>query len=221
VVFVPPPFREDRLPILHDAIRRARLATLVTFNGEEIEASHVPILLDPALGPKGTLYGHLSRGNLQLTRAAAAIPALAILGGPDAYISPSWYATKKETGKVVPTWNYVAVHVYGPIETFDDKDQLLAIVTRLTERHEESRPEPWAVSEAPEAFIAAKLREIIGFKLRIDRLEGKWKLSQNRSREDCFGVIKGLRHEDGAAERATADLMAQNMARSDGNEPDK
>lgn len=208
-MFVPPPFREDRLLVLHNAIRQARLATLVTFNGEGIEASHVPIILEPTHGPYGTIYGHLSRGNLQLNRVAPTVPVLAIFLGPDAYITPSWYATKGQTGKVVPTWNYVAVHVYGTVEIFDGQDQLLAMVTRLTERHEATRPEPWAVSDAPETYIRAKLGEIVGFKLQIARLEGKWKLSQNRSQDDRLGVIEGLHHEGGTAELAIADEMAQ------------
>jgi transcriptional regulator len=120
------------------------------------------------------------------------VQALAIFQGPDAYITPSWYATKRENGKVVPTWNYVTIHAYGPVEFFDDTERLRAIVTRLTERQEAARAEPWAVSDAPADFIDGMLRGIVGFALPIARLEGKWKMSQNRPAQDRAGVITGL-----------------------------
>jgi transcriptional regulator len=207
-MYMPPAFAEHRLPVLHEAIRQARLTTLVTLNETGLEASQVPVLLDPAEGEFGTIYGHLARANPQWRGVSPIVPALAIVNGPDAYISPSWYATKQQTGKVVPTWNYVVVHAYGGIEFIEDADGLLAVVTKLTNHHEGKRAEPWSVSDAPEDFIQGQLRGIVGFKLTITRMEGKWKLSQNRSAEDRAGVIDGLQKGDGPMEAVLASLMS-------------
>jgi transcriptional regulator len=193
-VYVPPLFKEDRVEVLHEAIRRARLATLVTATADGLIASHVPMLLDPAPAPYGTLVGHLARPNSQARGALG--EALAIFQGPEAYVSPSWYATKRANGKVVPTWNYVAIHAYGTAEFFTDPERLREVVTRLTVRHEADRPEPWAVSDAPADFIDGMLRGIVGFAMPITRLEGKWKMSQNRPAEDRAGVVDGLQGED-------------------------
>jgi len=156
-------------------------------------ASHVPLLLDPDPAPYGTLIGHLARPNPQARGAIG--EALAIFQGLDAYITPSWYATKRETGKVVPTWNYVAIHAAGPITFFDDPDRLLDVVTRLTEKQESGRAAPWAVSDAPADFVQGMLKGIVGFAIPLARLEGKWKMSQNRPAEDRAGVIAGLTAE--------------------------
>jgi transcriptional regulator len=207
-VYVPPAFQESRLPVLHTAIRSAGLAILVTFGSEGIVASHVPMLLDDAEGPKGTLSGHIARANGQWRQSAADVPALAIFPGPDAYVSPSFYATKRETGKVVPTWNYIAVHAYGPLAFFDDPAELHALVSRLTAKHEGGRAAPWAVTDAPAEFIASQLKGIVGFRLAITRLEGKWKLSQNRPMADRLGVIEGLEEEGGPEAAAIADAVA-------------
>ncbi len=163
------------------------------------------MLLDPEPTPYGTLLGHLAKPNPQARGAAGNLEALAIFQGPDAYITPSWYATKRSTGKVVPTWNYVAVHAYGPISFFDDPERLRQHVTRLTDRHEGARSTPWAVTDAPEDFIDGMLRGIVGFAMPIARIEGKWKMSQNRPAEDRAGVVAGLAGEDRAA---VADLVA-------------
>ncbi|MGA9868725.1 MAG: FMN-binding negative transcriptional regulator [Acetobacteraceae bacterium] len=192
---MPPAFNEERTDILHAAIREAGLATLVTLTDEGLIASHVPLLLDPTPAPYGTLIGHLASPNPQAKHSVADVQALAIFQGPDAYVTPSWYATKRETGKVVPTWNYVAIHAYGSIRFFDDSARLLEIVTRLTERHESSRAQPWGVADAPADFVATMLRGIIGFEIPIARLQGKWKMSQNRPPADRVGVIAGLTEE--------------------------
>ena len=207
-MYVTPLFKEEDLPVLHDAIRQSGLATLVTLGAAGMEASHVPMLLDPEPAPFGTLHGHIARGNPQWQRAAADGHALAIFLGPDAYISPSWYATKQETGKVVPTWNYVAIHVYGPVRFFDDADRLLPHVTKLTESHEARRAAPWAVTDAPEDYIRGQLKRIIGFEIPIARLEGKWKMSQNRPGQDRVGVVEGLVREGGPAEAVVAKIVA-------------
>jgi transcriptional regulator len=192
-VYVPNSFKEERVSVLHDAIRRAGLATLVSLTDNGLIASHVPLLIDPEPAPFGTLLGHLARSNPQARGATG--DALAIFQGPDAYITPSWYATKRETGKVVPTWNYIAIHAYGPLEFIDDPVHTREHITHLTERHEQNRAVPWAPSDAPEEFIANQVRKIIGFRVTIDRLEGKWKMSQNRSIEDRIGTAAGLEAE--------------------------
>jgi transcriptional regulator len=206
-MYLPKEFREERVSVLHEAIRQAALGTLVTLGADGLEASHVPMLLDPEPGPYGTLTGHIARANGQWQRANGGVAALAIFLGPEAYISPAWYATKRQTGRVVPTWNYVAVHASGMLRFFDDAERLLALVTRLTQTHEAGRPTPWAVTDAPPDFIRAQIKGIVGFELRIERLEGKWKLSQNRPAEDRAGAIDGLRREGGADEAAVAAAM--------------
>jgi transcriptional regulator len=133
--------------------------------------------------------------------------AMALFMGPDAYVSPSWYASKQVDGKVVPTWNYVAVHAYGPVEFFDDADRLRAIVTQLTDLHEQGRAERWAVTDAPDAFIRAQLKGIVGLRLPIARIEGKRKLSQNRPAEDRAGVAAGLAATDRAKDQEVAALI--------------
>jgi transcriptional regulator len=192
-VYVPPLFKEDRIDVLHDAIRASGLATLVTLTESGLIASHVPVLLDSEPAPYGTLTGHLARPNPQARGAMG--DALVIFQGPDAYITPSWYATKRATGKVVPTWNYVAIHAAGPITFFDDPDRLLNVVTRLTEKQEAGRVAPWAVSDAPADFTQGMLKGITGFAITLTRLEGKWKMSQNRPAEDRTGVVAGLSAE--------------------------
>lgn len=210
-MYNPSHFREERLPVLHEAIRQARLCTLVALGSDGLDASHIPILLEQEEGPNGTLYGHLARGNPQWKQIDKAVEALAIFMGPDAYITPSWYAEKARTGKVVPTWNFITIHVHGTLDFFEDKDQLLALVTKLTEKHEGKRARPWAVSDAPPDYIQAHLKGIIGFKLPIARIEGKWKMSQNRPLDDRQGVVAGLGEEDGPLEAVVADFMAKDL----------
>lgn len=196
-MYLPPHFAETRVPVLHEAIARSGIATLVTAGVGGLEASHVPMLLDAEPKPFGTLLGHIARDNPQWRGGRG--EALAIFLGPDAYVSPSAYATKKESGKVVPTWNYVAIHGAGPIEWFDDAERLRAVVTRLTEKHEAGRAAPWAVTDAPLDYVAMMLKAIVGFAIPLTRLEGKWKMSQNRPPADRAGVVAALRREGGDA----------------------
>ena len=205
-MYVPSNFTEDRVPVLHEAIREIKLGTLVTLGGEEIIASHVPMLVDPEPAPYGMLRGHIARANPQWRDASGKVRALAMFLGPDAYITPSWYATKRVNAKVVPTWNYAAVHAYGAVRFFDDADRLLALVTQLTETHEAPREQRWAVGDAPADFIRGMLRAIVGFEMPIERLEGKWKMSQNRPAEDRAGVIEGLRRD---GEPAVAEIVVE------------
>lgn len=208
-MYIPAHFNEDRTAVLHDLIRAGGLATLVSMTDEGIIASHAPLMLDPAPAPYGTLVGHLAKANPHARLANAAIQTLVIFHGPDSYITPSYYAAKKEHGKVVPTWNYTAIHAYGTLEVFDDPARLLGVVTRLTNQYEIPRASPWAVSDAPEDFVQGMLRGIVGISLPIARLEGKVKMSQNRPSADQTGVIDGLRRDGQpdmaeAVERATA-----------------
>ncbi|MBP0444800.1 FMN-binding negative transcriptional regulator [Roseomonas sp. SSH11] len=205
-MYVPPAFREEDITALHGTMRDARLANLVTATAEGLIATPLPLFLAPDEGPYGTLYGHLARANGQWKLPPMG-DAMALFMGPDAYVSPAWYPSKQEHGKVVPTWNYIAVHAYGPAEFFEDSDRLLQVVTRLTNLHEGPRPEPWAVTDAPESFIRAQLRGIVGLRLPITRLEGKRKMSQNRSAEDRAGVAAGLAASDRPSDRATAALI--------------
>jgi transcriptional regulator len=205
-MYVPPAFRDTELASLHGAIRAARLANLVTATAEGLLATPLPLFLEEAEGEQGVLYGHLARANPQWKQPAIG-NALAIFMGPDAYVSPGWYATKAESGKVVPTWNYVTVHATGPVEFFEDPERLLAVVSRLTEQHEAGRTAPWAVADAPESFVRAQLRGIVGLRLPIARLEGKRKLSQNRNEADRAGVAAGLAASDDPADRAVAALI--------------
>jgi transcriptional regulator len=210
-MYNPPAFREDRPEALRAMIEAARLALLVS-NGREggvPEASHLPLVLAPEEGPNGTLYGHLARANPHWRGLAAAGRALAVLAGPETYVSPSLYPAKADHGKVVPTWNYVVVHASGPVEVFDAPERLRRVVEMLTRRHEAGRAEPWAVSDAPEEFVRAQLRGIVGVALRIETLEGKRKLSQNRSGPDRAGVLAGLSASADPRDRAVAEAMRE------------
>jgi transcriptional regulator len=194
-VYVPDHFKEPDVGRLHETIRWIKLGTLVTFGSTDFVASHVPMLIEPDPAPFGTLVGHVARANPHWREASADTPALAIFLGPNAYISPAWYATKRKTGKVVPTWNYVAVHAYGPVRFYDDADRLLEHVTRLTDTHESERQDRWHVTDAPAQYTRSMLKAIVGFELPIARLEGKWKMSQNRPAEDVPGIVDALLHE--------------------------
>lgn len=199
-MYAPPHFREDRITVLHGAMRLIAFATLVTQGPDGIEANHLPLLLD---AQAGILRGHVARANPVWQQWQAAAPALAIFLGPDAYISPNWYPAKAQTGKAVPTWNYLTVHARGTITVMQDGDWLRAHVTAISDTHEAGRPEPWAVTDAPPAYIASLLRAIVGIEIAITSLEGKWKLSQNRA-ADVEGVSQALRQE---GQVAMADLM--------------
>jgi transcriptional regulator len=205
-VYVPTAFREENLSVLHEAIGRARLAQLITAGPAGIVATPLPMLLSADEGEYGVLYGHMARANPHW-QAQVEGEALAVFMGPDAYVTPSWYPGKQRDGKVVPTWNYVAVHAYGPVEFFDDAERLLALVTRLTDKHEQAREQPWAVADAPTAFVQAQLRGIMGIRLPITRLEGKRKMSQNRNEEDRAGVKVGLAASADPADQAVAALI--------------
>ena len=205
-MYLPPAFEIDDAEEIRAAMRAAPLVNLVTATAEGPVVSTLPMLLDEAHGEHGVLLGHIARANPHW-RATPIGESVAIFMGPDAYVTPSWYAAKQETGKVVPTWNYVTVHAHGTIEIFHDSVRLLEVVTRLTNEHERSRPAPWAVSDAPADYIAAQLRGIVGLRLPIVRLEGKRKMSQNRPESDRNAVATGLGDSDLPSAREAAKLM--------------
>jgi transcriptional regulator len=194
-------------------MRAAPFANLVTMGSEGLDATPLPLMLDPSDGPHGSLIGHIARANPQWRTTDKAHEALAIFSGPDSYITPSYYETKRLTGKVVPTWVYVTVHARGRISFFQEPEALLDLVRRLTDRHEGERPAPWAVSDAPADFIQSQLRAIVGLRLEITQLTGKWKMSQNRSPADRAGVVAGLRADGGPVAEAVADAVADAMER--------
>ncbi len=205
--YVPGHFRQDDIAALRSVIDAATLATFVTVAEGRPLASHIPMLFEPERGPHGTLWCHLARANPQWRTIAPSAEALAIFDGPDAYISPSWYASKAEHGKVVPTWNYVTVHATGTLRLFEDPRELRAHVEAITRRHESARAQPWHVSDAPLEYIDLQLRAIVGIEMTLTRLEGKWKLNQNRTPADVDGAIDGLEHAGDARARATAEAM--------------
>lgn len=207
-MYIPGANVERDLPTLHAFIDAHPLAILVTHAGDGLVATHVPVLLDRAAGPNGTLAFHLARANAHArSLIEAPMESLVIFSGPDAYISPEWYATKRETGRVVPTWNYVAVHAYGTPRTFQDAADLRAHLDALTARHEGPRPQPWQVGDAPADYIAQQMKAIVGVRFAIERLEGKWKMSQNRPAADIDGVIRGLGASPAPRDREVADIV--------------
>jgi transcriptional regulator len=195
-MYLPPHFEETRPEVLQQIIREYPLGTLVTLGSDGLAANHVPFEYDPQPAPLGTLRCHVARGNSVWKDFDKETPVLVIFGGPQAYISPNWYETKREHGKVVPTYNYVVVHAYGSMRVIEDAQWLHGLVSRLTERFEAVRPQPWAVSDAPHDYIEKQLGAIVGIEIAVARLIGKAKASQNRSVEDQAGVIHGLRDDD-------------------------
>src|SRR5437870_9970841 len=178
-MYLPTHFEETRVQVLHALIGAHPLGALVAMTGAGLDANHIPFEIDPEPAPFGTLRGHVARANSIWRDSSPDVSALAIFHGPDAYISPSWYPAKQETGKVVPTWNYAVVHAHGPLRIIDDKAWLRDFVTKLTNRHEADRRDPWHVTDAPADYIDTMLEAIIGLEIPITRLVGKWKMSQN------------------------------------------
>lgn len=207
-MYIPAQFKIEDLQELEGVLAAAPLASFVTLGSQGLISTPLPLLLDISEGDYGVLYGHIAKANPQW-RDSKACEALAIFLGPDAYISPAWYATKRETDKVVPTWNYVAVHAYGVPEFIEDKARLLDIVTKLTSQHEAGQNAPWAVSDAPDGFIQRQLGAIVGIRMPISRLEGKRKMSQNRTADDRAGVAEGLLQSPRAIDREISSLIPQ------------
>ncbi len=207
-MYLPTHFEETRVETLHALIRAHPLGALVTQGSGGLDANHVPFEVDPDPAPFGTLRAHVARAN-PVWREAAGAEVLVLFQGTDIYISPSWYPTKQETAKVVPTWNYAVVHAHGRLRAIDDREWLRAFVTRLTDRHESGRTDPWKVTDAPADYIDAMLGGIVGLEIPIARLVGKWKVSQNRPAKDREGVVEGLGRQGDATSAAMARLVRE------------
>jgi transcriptional regulator len=205
-MYLPAHFEETRVDVMHALLRRDPLGLLVTQGAGGLSANSIPFLVDPRPLPFGTLRAHVARANPLWREARTDIDSLVVFHGPQAYVSPGWYPTKAETGKVVPTWNYIMVQARGRLRIVDDPAWLHALVTRLTDTHEADRATPWKVADAPDDYITAMLRAIVGIEIEIAALAGKWKASQNRNATDRAGVVTGL--------AARADDDAQAMARA-------
>ena len=208
-MYLPKHFEETRVEVLHALVRAHPLAALVTLGAGGLEANHIPFEIDPDPAPFGTLRGHVARANPVWRELSRGADALAIFQGPATYVSPSWYPTKQEGGKVVPTWNYAVVHAYGPLRAVDDPAWLRAFVERLTNRHESGRTAPWHVTDAPADYVDKMVTAIVGIELPVTRLLGKWKTSQNRPARDRAGVVAGLEQDGGDAARAMAALVRE------------
>lgn len=204
-MYLPSHFEETRIDVLHELVRQYPLGSLVTLGAKGLNANHIPFELDAAPAPYGTLRGHVARANPVWRDYDPAFEALVIFHGPQVYISPSWYETKKETGEVVPTYNYAVVHAYGRLRIVEDRAWLRGLVARLTERFEGGRAAPWQVSDAPQDFIDKQLGAIVGIEIEVSKMLGKWKASQNRPATDRAGVAEAL----GAAADADSLAMAQ------------
>ena len=191
-MYLPEHFRVDDRAAQHGLIRAHPLGLLVSADAEGILANHIPFYLDAAAGEHGVLRCHLARANSQWKSLAAGAGVMAVFRGAEEYVTPSWYETKRATGKVVPTWNYAAVHVEGRALVHDNADWVLSNVRELTRINEAREQTPWAVEDAPDAFIKTQLRGIVGVEIAITKLEGKWKVSQNRHEADRAGVAEGL-----------------------------
>jgi transcriptional regulator len=221
-MYQPPAFREDRIEVQHALIRRHPLGLLITAGPGGLIANPFPFLLDAkasgdAKAPgqdgqeesgNGTLRLHIARANPQWRELEAVDECLIVFQGPQDYVTPSWYATKRETGKVVPTWNYATVHAWGRPRIMNDDAWLRRQIEDLTGSRESRRAEPWQVDDAPAEFVAAQMRGIVGVEIVISRIEGKWKMSQNRPEADRVGVIAGFR-ESGEAGEEIAALVAE------------
>jgi transcriptional regulator len=211
-MYQPPHFREDRLDIQHALIKAHPLGLLVTYGKTGLVANPIPFVLDEAASPQGTLRAHLSRANPQWRDFDPAQEALVIFQGTETYITPSWYESKREHGKVVPTWNYAIVQAHGRMRVMDDPAWLLKQVTAMTSAQEAARPEPWSVSDAPSDFLASQMKGIVGVEIEITRIEGKWKVSQNRPEADRRGVAAGLRDVGDGNALHMADLVDERGA---------
>ncbi len=218
-MYVPRQFREERRDVLVDAMREIQLATLVSAHPGGIEATHLPTLLVEEADGRLAIECHVARGNPHWKAAADATATIAIFQGPHAYVHPGWYAGKAEHGKVVPTWNYVAIHAHGRLETFDDAEEIGRHVARLTERNEALRDDPWSVADAPPDYIASMKKAIVGMRLGVERLEGSWKLIQHKPEADRLGAIAGLSGEADGNASAVAALMRQAEAERTGGAP--
>ena len=209
-MYQPPHFREDRRDVQHALIKAHSLGLLITAGPEGLQANYIPFLIDAQASDNGTLRAHLARANPQLRELAAVDECLVVFQGPQAYVSPSLYPSKRETGKVVPTWNYTTVQAWGRPRVMDDANWIRGQIDDLTRHKEADRAAPWNVADAPDTFLTSQIKAIVGLEIPILRIKGKWKVSQNRVATDAAGVAAGLRGEGEEAD-AMAGLVAERM----------
>lgn len=213
-MYIPPHFDERRIELMHDLIRARPLATLVTVSRRGLNANHLPFQLIPGEGAFGTLRGHIARSNPLWQELDGGVEALAVFHGPEGYVSPSWYPTKRDDGKVIPTWNYVVVHAHGTLHVVDDEAWLRVHLQTLTDAHEAAFSEPWAMTDAPGDYIDRLVAKVVGIEMVVARLEGKWKLSQNQAEPNRVGVVQGLEKRGGERALELAALVGED--RNDG-----
>jgi transcriptional regulator len=211
-MYAPRHFVESDPSVLRDAVRGIRAGELITFGSDGLEASFIPLLISD---DASTVTGHVAKGNGQWRRADTSVPALVTWVGPDAYISPSYYPSKRAHGKVVPTWNFITVQAKGILTVHQSDAWKRSHVASLTQFHERAMPTPWSVDDAPSDFIDGLVKAIVGIELRVTSIEGKWKLSQNRPGPDIAGVIAGLESQGPGA----AATVAQQMSTTTGGGP--
>jgi transcriptional regulator len=207
-MYQPDHFLVDEVPQMHALMRARPFAALVSAGSMGLYGTHLPTVLKDA-GPFGTVECHLARANPHWKELAKGDEALMIFQGPEGYVTPNWYPSKAEQGKVVPTWNYAVVHAYGRPEVMVEKGWLRRHVAELTAQQEASETEPWSLSDAPEAYVETMLRGIVGFRFAVARLEGKWKMSQNRELKDREGVVRGLRKRGKGDDLEMAELVSR------------
>lgn len=195
-MYTPKHFEEPRIDVMHELMRARPLATLVTLTSGGLDANHIPLHLIDQPAPFGTLRGHVARANPLWRDFSPDTEVLAIYQGPDSYITPSWYATKQQTGRVVPTWNYAVVHAHGTLRVIDDATWVRAQIEALTDHHEANFPRPWAVADAPHEYTEKLIASIVGIEIVITRLSGKWKVSQNQPEQNQASVIEGLKNSE-------------------------
>lgn len=191
-MYQPSHFEETRTEVLQALVASQPLCTLVTLSDEGLVADQIPLLLRAGQGPHGTLVGHVARSNPLWRATRLETPVLAVFQGPQHYVSPSWYPSKQEHGKVVPTWNYVVVQARGVLRVHDDAAWVRALVTQLTHKQEAASPQPWAVDDAPPDYLASMLKAIVGISLEVTQWSGKWKVSQNQPASNRAGVVHAL-----------------------------
>jgi transcriptional regulator len=210
-VYVPKQHEETRVEVMHALIRSHSLGAWVTLGDDELVANHIPFEISPERGEFGTLVGHVARANPIWSGTPSEVLGLVTFQGPQSYITPSWYPSKHEHGKAVPTWNYAVVHAYGRASFIEDKSWLYDHVSSLTRRHEASQSFPWSVSDAPADFTERMIGAIVGVQIPILRLIGKWKMSQNRSESDQLGVVAGLMGSKDAQSAGVARLIQKSL----------
>jgi transcriptional regulator len=212
-MYIPKQFEVTDLSTLHKLISDHPLGTWVTIADGNLEANHIPFVIDVGNGPLGTLQCHVARSNPVWQTISHQLPSLVIFSGPNAYVSPTWYPSKSEHGRVVPTWNYAVVHVSGRPRVVDEPKWILEHVSLLTETHESRRANPWSVKDAPESFLNGLTQAIVGIEISIDSIKGKWKVSQNRSEADRDGVALALSHQSNSAAKEMAELVERHSPR--------